>query len=181
MNIVWSFFSGGPFAGGRGSSTDKDHKAEMLIDSKLLLANEERAWTNLRPSPSFKPLDEDSEELIMLTELAAGDHLAEIKNDDCKSINERTIFDHIREMAKSLPFLAPISTTEYLASEETLSLIRKRTRERQLARKENTKSLNLTDYSNPCEESIEPEGTTSSIILNGDTIFEHIRKKAKSV
>ncbi|GKB21922.1 hypothetical protein Tco_0855845, partial [Tanacetum coccineum] len=49
-----------------------------------------------------------------------------------------------------------------------------------LARKENTESLNLTDYSNPCEESIEPEGTTSSIILNGDEIFEHIRKKAKS-
>ncbi|GKE97849.1 hypothetical protein Tco_0021200, partial [Tanacetum coccineum] len=95
-------------------------------------------------------------------------------------ITERTIFDHIREKAKSLPSLAPNSTTEYPASEETLSLIRKRTRKRQLARKENTESLNLTDYSNPCEESIEPEGTTSSIILNGDAIFEHIRKKAKS-
>ncbi|GKC67574.1 hypothetical protein Tco_1100172 [Tanacetum coccineum] len=106
--------------------------------------------------------------------------MAEINNDDCKIITERTVFDHIREKAKSLPSLAPKSTTEYPASEETLSLIRKRTRERQLALNDNTESLNLTGDSNPCEESIEPDGTTSSIILNGDTIFEHIRKKAKS-
>nr|GFA94669.1 DExH-box ATP-dependent RNA helicase DExH17 isoform X1 [Tanacetum cinerariifolium] len=129
--------------------------------------------------PSFKLLDEDSDE---------GDPLVEINNDHCKIFTERTVFDHIREKAKSLPSLAPKSTTEYLESDETLiliinetlSLIRKRTRERQLALNDNTESLNLTDDSNPCEESIEPDGTTSSIILNGDTIFEHIRKKAKS-
>ncbi|GKF56143.1 hypothetical protein Tco_0166483, partial [Tanacetum coccineum] len=127
--------------------------------------------TNLRPSPSFKLLDEDSDE---------GDPLVEINNDVCKIITERTVFYHVREKAKSLPSLAPKSTTEYLEYEETLNLIRKRTHERQLALNDNTESLKLIDDSNPCEESIEPDGPTSSIILNGDTIFEHIRKKAKS-
>nr|GEX17132.1 DExH-box ATP-dependent RNA helicase DExH17 isoform X1 [Tanacetum cinerariifolium] len=120
---------------------------------------------------SFKILDEDSDE---------GDSLVEINNDGCKIITERTVFDHIREKANSLPSLAPKSTTEYLEYEETLNLIRKRTHERQLVLNDNTESLKLIGDSNPCEESIEPDGPTSSIILNGDTIFEHIRKKAKS-
>ncbi|GJT29652.1 hypothetical protein Tco_0909927 [Tanacetum coccineum] len=130
--------------------------------------------------PSFKLLDEDSDEVIKLTVLAAGDPLVEINSDVCKIITERTVFYHIREKAKSLPSLAPKSTTEYLEYEETLNLIRKRTHERQLALNDNTESLKLIDDSNPCEESIEPDGPTSSIILNGDTIFKHIRKKAKS-
>lgn len=112
--------------------------------------------------------------------LATGDPVVEINDDDCKVITERTIFDHIREKAKSLPSLAPKSTTEYPPSEDTLSLIRKRTRERQLALNDTTVSLNLTEDSNPCEESTETDGTTSSIKLNEDTIFDHIRKKAKS-
>ncbi|GJV25270.1 hypothetical protein Tco_1377965, partial [Tanacetum coccineum] len=131
-------------------------------------------------SPSFKLLDEDSDEVIKLTVLAAGDPLVEINNNVCKIITERTVFYHIREKAKSLPSLAPKSTTEYLEYEETLNLIRKRTHERQLALNDNPESLKLIDDSNPCEESIEPDGPTSSIILNEDTIFEHIRKKAKS-
>ncbi|GJY42395.1 hypothetical protein Tco_0429665 [Tanacetum coccineum] len=98
----------------------------------------------LAMSPSFKLLDEDSDEVIKLTVLAAGDPLVEINNDDCKIITERTVFDHIREKAKSLPSLAPKSTAKYPESEETLNLIRTRTHERQLA-------LNH----NPYEESIE--------------------------
>nr|GEV71787.1 DExH-box ATP-dependent RNA helicase DExH17 [Tanacetum cinerariifolium] len=67
-------------------------------------------------SPSFKLLDKDSDE---------GDPLVEINNDDCKIIIERTVFDHIREKAKSFPSFAPKSTTKYPESEETLNLTRK--------------------------------------------------------
>nr|GEU90276.1 DExH-box ATP-dependent RNA helicase DExH17 isoform X1 [Tanacetum cinerariifolium] len=112
--------------------------------------------------------------------LTACDPLVEINIDGCKIITERIVFDHIREKAKSLPFLAPKPTIEYLEYEETLNLIRKHTYERQLALNENIESLKLIDDFNPCEESIELDGPTLSIIINGDTIFEHIRKKSKS-
>lgn len=100
--------------------------------------------------------------------------------DDCKIITERSVFEHIRQKAKSLPSLAAKPNTDYPPSEETLSLIRKRTRDRQLALNDAEDLLNLTDLLDPCEESSEPDGNTHSKILNGDTIFEHIRKKAKS-
>nr|KAJ0212747.1 hypothetical protein LSAT_V11C400227260 [Lactuca sativa] len=122
--------------------------------------------------PSFKLLDEDSDE---------GEPVVEIENDDdddCKIINERTVFDHIREKAKSLPSFTTTPTTECPPSLETLSLIRKRTRERHLA---------LDDPSefsaNPCEEefqSSEPHRNSKNNTLTGETIFDHIRKKAKS-
>ncbi|GKD94340.1 hypothetical protein Tco_1374177 [Tanacetum coccineum] len=104
-------------------------------------------------SPSFKLLDEDLDEVIKLTVLAAGDPLVKINSDVCKIITERTVFYHIREKAKSLPSLAPKSTTKYLEYKEALNLIRKRTHERQLALNDNTKSLKLIDDSNPYAKS----------------------------
>jgi hypothetical protein len=55
----------------------------------------------------------------------------EDEDDDCKIITERTVFDHIREKAKGLPALAMLRNP-CSPSSETLSLIKKRTRERQL-------------------------------------------------
>ncbi|XP_024992174.1 DExH-box ATP-dependent RNA helicase DExH17 [Cynara cardunculus var. scolymus] len=117
--------------------------------------------------PSFKLLDEDSDE---------GERVVENNDDDCKIITEITVFDHIREKAKSLPFLAATPSTEHPPSLETLSLIRKRTHNRQLVLNELLESSN-----NSSEESSEPDGGTStrSNMLTGDTIFEHIRKKSK--
>lgn len=54
------------------------------------------------------------------------------EDDECKVITERTIFDHIREKAKNLPPLRMLGDTRF-TSLETLTLIRKRTRERLLA------------------------------------------------
>ncbi|KAL4581591.1 hypothetical protein LXL04_006114 [Taraxacum kok-saghyz] len=111
--------------------------------------------------PSFKLLDEDSDE---------------DDDDDCKIINEITVFDHIREKSKSFPPSTSTLTTQHPPSLETFSLIRKRTRERQLA---------LDDFSdfltNPHEElkSSEIDGNTKNT-LTGETIFDHILKKAKS-
>ncbi|XP_071713021.1 LOW QUALITY PROTEIN: DExH-box ATP-dependent RNA helicase DExH17-like [Rutidosis leptorrhynchoides] len=127
--------------------------------------------------PSFKLLDEDLDE---------GEAVVENNNDDddCRIVTERTIFDHIREKAKTLPSLAANPTTEYPPSEETLSLLRKQTRDRQLALGDTLEFLNQTaSGSNLCEEeSNEPANeTTPSNILKGESIFEHIRKKkAKS-
>ncbi|KAJ9562940.1 hypothetical protein OSB04_008100 [Centaurea solstitialis] len=120
--------------------------------------------------PSFKLLDEDSDE---------GDRVFETNDDDCKIITERTVFDHIREKAKSLPSFTATPTTEYPPSLETLSLIRKRTHDRQLALDELLESSRSSN--NPCEESTEPPDGNNALsnMLTGDTIFEHIRKKAK--
>ncbi|KAI3784705.1 hypothetical protein L1987_43808 [Smallanthus sonchifolius] len=139
-------------------------------DKSLKSKNEEASM------PSFKLLDEDSDE---------GEPVVENNNvvdqdDDCKIITERTVFDHIREKAKSLPSLAAKPTTEYSPSEETLSLLRKRTRDRQLALSDTEEFLDLTEGFNPCEESSEPDKHIPSNILTGEKIFEHIRKKAKS-
>lgn len=127
--------------------------------------------------PSFKLLDEDSDEgEPVYTGKRVAENVNDDDDDDCKIINERTIFDHIREKAKSLPSFTPTPTTEYPPSLETLSLIRKRTRERQLALDDT-----LEISSNPCEEieSTEPDRNTQNT-LTGETIFDHIRKKAKS-
>lgn len=56
---------------------------------------------------------------------------AAVEDDECRIINENTIFDHIREKAKHLPALTSLKGT-CLPSLETLNLIRKRTREKQL-------------------------------------------------
>lgn len=56
-----------------------------------------------------------------------------VEDDDCKIINERTVFDHIRKKAKNLPVLATSNVDPQCSpSLETLTLIRKRNRERQL-------------------------------------------------
>ncbi|CAA2997099.1 D -box ATP-dependent RNA helicase D 17 isoform X1 [Olea europaea subsp. europaea] len=72
--------------------------------------------------PSFKLLDEDSEDDIPVVE---------IEDSDCKTMTERTVFDHLREKSKNLPTL-PISNDTCSPSLETFTLIRKRTREKHL-------------------------------------------------
>ncbi|PWA84569.1 cycloartenol synthase [Artemisia annua] len=47
--------------------------------------------------------DVDKGRFIKLTVLAIGDSVVEINDNDCKVITEKTIFDHIRQKAKSLP------------------------------------------------------------------------------
>ena len=103
----------------------------------------------------------------------AGERVFETNDDDCKIITEITVFDHIREKAKSLPSFAAAPTTEYPPSMETLSLIRKRTHDRQLALNE------LLENSNNPSTDPPDENNTPSNTLTGDKIFEHIRKKSK--
>ncbi|KAM7512476.1 hypothetical protein LguiB_011351 [Lonicera macranthoides] len=146
--------------------------------------------------PSFNLLDEDSEE---------GEPAVE-DDDDCKIITERTVFDHIREKAKNLPILAT-SNNDCSPSLETINLIRKRNRERQheldnlieafppeepKAVEQNRHTLNKDETPNRQFSSdakylasdtanlhLEPEGNLSKT-LTGETIFEHIRRKAKN-
>nr|XP_043617378.1 DExH-box ATP-dependent RNA helicase DExH17 [Erigeron canadensis] len=149
--------------------SDKDNAPNVPArkPDKLLKSKREEA-----SMPSFKLLDEDSDE---------GEPVIKNNNDDdCVIITERTVFDHIREKAKSLPSLAASPTTEYPPSEETLSLIRKRTHDRQLALNATDEILNLTEVFNSCEEANVLNENTPSNMLNAESIFEHIRKKAKS-
>ncbi|KAG5624417.1 hypothetical protein H5410_009635 [Solanum commersonii] len=80
----------------------------------------EAGWSS--DMPSFKLIDEDLDEVVLA---------AAVEDDECRIINENTIFDHIREKAKHLPALTSLKGT-CLPSLETLNLIRKRTREKQL-------------------------------------------------
>lgn len=57
--------------------------------------------------------------------------VVEIEDSDCKTMTERTVFDHLREKSKNLPTL-PISNDTCSPSLETFTLIRKRTREKHL-------------------------------------------------
>ncbi|KAI3467038.1 hypothetical protein Pfo_023701, partial [Paulownia fortunei] len=68
--------------------------------------------------PSFKLIDEELED---------DKPVVETEDDDCKIITERTVFDHIRKKAKSLPGL-PMSNDTCSPSLEAFTLIRKRTR-----------------------------------------------------
>ncbi|XP_057464272.1 DExH-box ATP-dependent RNA helicase DExH17 isoform X1 [Actinidia eriantha] len=72
--------------------------------------------------PSFNLLDEDLEE---------AEPSIETGDSDCKIITPTTVFDHIREKAKSFPSLAALSNAGSPPS-EALLFIRKRTREKQL-------------------------------------------------
>lgn len=74
--------------------------------------------------PSFKLVDEDTDE---------GSPAMLVEDADCKIINEQTVFDHIRKKAKNLPILATSNVDpQFSPSLETLTLIRKSNRERQL-------------------------------------------------
>lgn len=99
--------------------------------------------------PSFKLIDEDLDEgsnlsshmlcfmyvNVLLTSAAICINevvpAAAVEDDECRIINENTIFDHIREKAKNLPVLTSLKVT-CSPSLETLNLIRKRTRGKQL-------------------------------------------------
>ncbi|GFP99856.1 probable ATP-dependent DNA helicase hfm1 [Phtheirospermum japonicum] len=72
--------------------------------------------------PSFKLIDEESEDDMPVVET---------EDDDCKIITEKTVFDHIRTKAKSLPVL-PLSNYTPSPSLEAFTRIRKRTREMHL-------------------------------------------------
>ncbi|KAK4367437.1 hypothetical protein RND71_011229 [Anisodus tanguticus] len=96
--------------------------------------------------PSFKLIDEDLDKgsnlsshmlylmYVNVSLTSAAIYINEvipaaaIEDDECRIINEKTIFDHIREKAKNLPSLTSLKGTCY-PSLETLNLIRKRTRE----------------------------------------------------
>ncbi|KAK1359490.1 DExH-box ATP-dependent RNA helicase DExH17 [Heracleum sosnowskyi] len=102
--------------------------------------------------PSFKLVDEDTDE---------GSPAMLVEDDDCKIINERTVFDHIRKKAKNLPVLATSNVDPQCSpSLETLMLIRKRNRERQLELdsaievlddmdEESNSHLNLVSFAEP--------------------------------
>ncbi|CAH2045144.1 unnamed protein product [Thlaspi arvense] len=62
--------------------------------------------------PSFKLLDEDSEE--------EKEPYVTMEEDDCVIINEHTVFDHIREKAKCFPSLSTLNSTSLASEKSTL-------------------------------------------------------------
>ncbi|XP_010528238.1 PREDICTED: DExH-box ATP-dependent RNA helicase DExH17 isoform X2 [Tarenaya hassleriana] len=134
--------------------------------------------------PTFKLIDEDSGE-------ENEPHIS-MEEDDCMIINERTVFDHIREKAKRFPSLStwnPASPTpekptrkrnslrgefpelsaEFHASQET-------------PRNQIPQDPMLRTDAKDDEQNINPaenQGETQRP-FSGETIFDHIRKKSKN-
>ncbi|XP_063936553.1 DExH-box ATP-dependent RNA helicase DExH17 isoform X2 [Daucus carota subsp. sativus] len=109
--------------------------------------------------PSFNLLDEEFEESKMPSFKLVDEDIDEDKicDDDCKIITERTVFDHIRKKAKSLPILAASNVDPQCSpSLETLTLIRKRNRERQLELDSAIEVLDDMDESNFHWNSVSP-------------------------
>ncbi|XP_024179709.1 DExH-box ATP-dependent RNA helicase DExH17 isoform X2 [Rosa chinensis] len=153
------------------------------------------------PMPSFKLLDEDSEEDEVANKVHEDEIAAKFQTDD-KVVTQQTVFDHIREKAKNFPVL--VSSNSVLPpSSEPLELARKRAREKKLGPESGVEVLEELEWNkvqrrtvvNPSSELKEAEQHLSSIknhpnprssaALNvmdgrGETIFEHIRTKAKN-
>lgn len=68
--------------------------------------------------------------LCLFSQFFVDNPVAETEDDDCKIITEKTVFDHIREKAKNLPFLPMSNDTS--PSLEAFTLIKQRTREMHL-------------------------------------------------
>ncbi|KAL0424693.1 UNVERIFIED_CONTAM: DExH-box ATP-dependent RNA helicase DExH17 [Sesamum radiatum] len=100
----------------------KDDKDETSVTASKKCHYSNELIENSVSMPSFKLIDEELED---------DKPVIETEDDDCKIITERTVFDHIRKKAKTLPFL-PMPNDTCLPSLEAFTLIRKRTRERHL-------------------------------------------------
>ncbi|KAL5572762.1 hypothetical protein UlMin_022359 [Ulmus minor] len=155
--------------------------------------------------PSFNILDEV--EAVIQGKLPVEIEEVEVdeeEEEECKIITEQEIFDHIREKAKSFPYLGAASNSSYPPSIETLNLARKRTREKQFEVHNEVEFLedpswasfkpsldkaeqngqNSNDNPTPDNHitgglSPEPEDFTFKT-LTEETIFDHIRKKSKN-
>ncbi|KAK4430261.1 DExH-box ATP-dependent RNA helicase DExH17 [Sesamum alatum] len=100
----------------------KDDKDETSVTTSKKSHYSNELIENSVSMPSFKLIDEELED---------DKPVIETEDDDCKIITERTVFDHIRKKAKTLPSL-PMSNDTCLPSLEAFTIIRKRTRERHL-------------------------------------------------
>ncbi|XP_073150697.1 DExH-box ATP-dependent RNA helicase DExH17 isoform X2 [Henckelia pumila] len=98
----------------------KDDNDCTSNDQEVEHSNSNKLTKKSNSMPSFELLDEEME-----------DNVTESEDADCKIINERTVFDHIRKKAKNLPAL-PVRNDACSPSLETFAFIRKRTREQHM-------------------------------------------------
>ncbi|KAI8019780.1 DExH-box ATP-dependent RNA helicase DExH17 [Camellia lanceoleosa] len=181
---------------------EDDDKEYTSCAPTEVLHNSSKSKGKIDSMPSFNLLDEESEE--------EDGPSFETEDSECKIINQRTVFDHIREKAKSFPNLAA-SPNACPPSSETLLLIRKRTHEKHLEHNNAIEVLEETEgnkiprsnllipsseHREEHRDDIDKASTPNSPICFGElcleskestsktlteeTIFEHIRKKAKN-
>ncbi|GMY13327.1 DExH-box ATP-dependent RNA helicase DExH17 isoform X5 [Fagus crenata] len=83
--------------------------------------------------------------LLLDEEMGEVEPAVEVKEDECRIITEKTVFDHIREKSKNFPILASSSMSCTSPSSEALIFTRKRTREKQLELYSEAEVLEETD------------------------------------
>ncbi|KAL6953195.1 DNA helicase [Sarracenia purpurea var. burkii] len=155
---------------------------------------------------------------LPLSKFTEGGPSIENEDSQCKIITSRTVFDHIREKAKSFPTFAALSNV-CSPSSKALLLLRKRAHEKKLEPNnaieildETERNITLLSFPISCSEDKEqqrhdfdkasspnppmrvnniypvvdidkllPDSEESTPnTLTGESIFEHIRKKAKN-
>ncbi|XP_038703510.1 DExH-box ATP-dependent RNA helicase DExH17 [Tripterygium wilfordii] len=140
--------------------------------------------------PSFKLLDE---------ELGEGETSPEVENDDCVTVTEQTVFDHIREKAKKFPVLTTANNA-CSPSPKAFLLTMKRPYDKHLELHDELNDLDgdggrflQQAVNNSSSETIEaeqiepvirnsssPMPNTNATFSGEEKIFDHIRKKAKN-
>ncbi|ESQ32691.1 hypothetical protein EUTSA_v10003551mg [Eutrema salsugineum] len=134
--------------------------------------------------PSFKLLDEDSEE--------EKEPYVTMEEDDCVIINEHTVFDHIREKAKCFPSLATLNQTSPASGKSTLK--RKSLLENSpeldplfqynsvLGSPTNTKKIKQSaqKITSPSYASLADNNGKTERPFSDETVFNYIRKRSKN-
>ncbi|CAA7046606.1 unnamed protein product [Microthlaspi erraticum] len=156
----------------------------IVDDDKPVKPGPSNRKDNKDDMPSFKLLDEDSEE--------EKEPYVTMEEDDCVIINEHTVFDHIREKAKCFPSLSTLNPTSPASERSTLkrkSLVENSPEldplfyyDSVLGSTTNTRDIKQSPQkiTTPGYASLADQNGKTETPFSGETIFNYIRKRSKN-
>ncbi|KAJ4888233.1 ATP-dependent DNA helicase MER3-like protein [Raphanus sativus] len=127
--------------------------------------------------PSFKLIDEDSEE--------EKEPYVTMEEDDCVILNEHTVFDHIRQKAKCFPSLCTLNPTSPASEKSTLkrkSLVKNSPELDPLFQYNSVfgSPTNTNDIKQSAQQTTSPVYAINKRSFSDETVFNYIRKRSKN-
>ncbi|XP_013615930.1 PREDICTED: ATP-dependent DNA helicase MER3 homolog isoform X2 [Brassica oleracea var. oleracea] len=127
--------------------------------------------------PSFKLIDEDSEE--------EKEPYVTMEEDDCVILNEHTVFDHIRQKAKCFPSLGTLNPTSPASGRSTLkrkSLVKNSPELDPLFQYDSVfrSPTNTKDIKQTAQKITTPVYASNERPFSDETVFNYIRKRSKN-
>ncbi|XP_048602933.1 DExH-box ATP-dependent RNA helicase DExH17 isoform X3 [Brassica napus] len=127
--------------------------------------------------PSFKLIDEDSEE--------EKEPYVTMEEDDCVILNEHTVFDHIRQKAKCFPSLGTLNPTSPASGRSTLkrkSLVKNSHELDPLFQYDSVfrSPTNTKDIKQTAQKITTPVYASNERPFSDETVFNYIRKRSKN-